>query len=443
MNNNISKRGSALLLIGSVGFLSTPILAADLNELYQQAKQRDPLWANAQATQQARIEIEEQSQAGLLPTINFNASYTKNDQEVTMTSTTNSQFTATNYSLNLTQPIFRKTNAAKYSQSQYLAKQADADLSLAQQDLILRTSSAYFAVLSAEDQKEFARTEKNALGRQLALAKRQFEVGSGSLTDRHTVQARYDLVVADEIAAETALLSAQQQLRANIGEVQFPLAKLSVPFTMPALEPSDVEQWVKLGIDNSAQIRSAQLNEQAAQEGITISRSVYYPSLDFIASHSYSDSYNVFNSPTIITTNTVGVALNYPIYAGGADNSRIRESLARHEAQRQNVEYIRRQTERDIRQIYLQVTTGMARIQALEQAQNSNQKALESILIGYERGQRTGTDVVNAQRELFRTKRDLSSARYDYLLARLRLKAAAGQLVDQDLIAVNQLLVKQ
>lgn len=437
MNNIINLRVGRVLLTCGAGLVTFSVAAADLNELYQQAKQRDPLWASAQATQQARVETEEQAQAGLLPTINFNASYTRNEQEVTMASTTNSQYPATNYSLNLTQPIFRKTNNAKYSQSQYLAKQADADLMLAQQDLILRTSSAYFAVLSAEDQKEFARTEKNALSRQLALAKRQFEVGSGSLIDRHTVQARYDLVVADEIAADTALLSAQQQLRANVGEVNFPLAKLTVPMTMPPLEPANVEPWIKTGMENSAQIRSAQLNEQASQEGITISRSVYYPSVDFVASHSYSDSYNVFNSPMTITTNTVGIALNYPIYAGGADNSRIRESLARHEAQRQNLEYVRRQTERDIRQIYLQVTTGMARIQALEQAQNSNQKALESMLIGYERGQRTGTDVVNAQRELFRTKRDLSTARYDYLLAQLRLKAAAGQLAEADIQQLN------
>lgn len=419
------------------------LYAEDLYQLYQQALQRDPLWANARATQQARNEIEPQAQAGLLPTVSLNAGYTQNDQDVTMpASTSNSQFGAENYSLNISQPLYRKQNLETYTQSKLLTSLAESELRLAREDLILRTANSYFAVLSAEDQLEYARAEKNTVGRQLALAKRQFEVGSGNLSDRHAVQARYDLAVAEELSAETAVFAARENLRASVGDITSPLAKLAIPLQLSAPEPADVEQWIQLALAHNAQVRSAELNEQAAQQGIEVSRSGHYPTLDLIASHSYSDSYSIFGSPLTVSSNQIGVALTVPLYTGGGTSSRVREAAARHDAQRQTLDYVRRQTTREIRDMYLVVINNMSRIQALELAHTSNQRALESMLIGYERGQRSGVDLLTAQRELFRTKRDLSSARYTYLLSRLRLEAAAGQLDEEDVTQLNARLAR-
>jgi outer membrane protein len=210
---------------------------------------------------------------------------------------------------------------------------------------------------------------------------------------------------------------------------------------LPKPDPADPEQWVKAAADQNLNIKVQEYLLAIADEEVSKNRSGHYPTLDLVASHTYlNQGGSVFGIATDATTDQIGVQLNVPIYMGGYTSSRVREAVARLEQSRDSLTQTKRQTARQTREAYLAVTSGAVRVQALEQAQVSSQKALESTLIGYESGVRTGVDVLNSQRELYRTKRDLSQARYAWLLSRLRLKAANGTLSEDDLSEINALL---
>jgi outer membrane protein len=221
------------------------------------------------------------------------------------------------------------------------------------------------------------------------------------------------------------------------------LARLGPALTLTAPEPNDIEAWNRIGQERSPLIVLYAQALKVAEEEVTRQRGANYPTLDFVATHGYSKSTNVY-MPTPSTneshTSQIGLQLNVPIFGGGATFSRTREAEARREQARATLEQTRRTTTRQTREAFLAVTTGMTRVQALEQARISGKRALESTLIGYESGVRTGVDVLNSQQALYRTERDLSQARYAYLINHLRLKLVTGILSPDDLAAVNALL---
>lgn len=433
------KRLAALLWLLAA---SLPALGADLLDIYQQARTNDPGWRAAQASRQAGAEKAPQGRALLLPTLGLSAATSESDQQVIMPSTNNNyRYGTDSYNILLTQPLYRKQNFAAYAQGVAGANIAEHEFELARQDLMLRATLAYFDVLAAQDVLDFAVTEKDAIGRQLALARRNFNVGSATLVDVHEAQARYDLVAAQQITAANDLEVRKEALRALIGTAPAALARLESRIELQPPDPADMEQWVQTATTQSPRIKAQQETLEIARHEVERNSGGHYPTLDLTASRAWSDAGGSVQGFAIeSTTNQIGLQFQMPLYQGGGIASRVREAAARLDETGQRLEQTRRQVSQQTREAYLAVINGMARVQALEQARLSNERALESTVIGYERGLRTGVDVLNAQRELFRTRRDLSQARYDYLISRLRLKAAAGVLQEPDLEVINRLL---
>ena len=421
---------------------AAPAMATDLIEIYRSARDNDPTWRAARASREAGIEKAPQGRALLLPTLGLSAATSESDQQVTTPSASNNyRYGTDSYSLQLTQPLYRKQNSAAYAQGIAGANIAEHELELARQDLMLRATRAYFDVLAAQDVLDFAETFKSTIGRQLTLARRNFAVGSATLVDVHEAQARYDLAAAQQITATNDLEVKRESLRLLTGAAPAALARLAATLELRPPAPADMEQWVQSATTQSPRLKAQEQAVEIARQEVERNSGGHQPTLDLTAARTWSDaggSTQGFAMET--TTNQIGLQLQVPLYQGGGISSRVREAAARLDEADQRLEQARREVAQRVRENYLAVINGMARVQALEQARASNERALESTIIGYERGVRTGVDVLNAQRELFLTRRDLAQARYDYLVSHLRLKAAAGTLQEPDLEDINRLL---
>lgn len=432
--------------------VATPAQAEDLLDIYKLAQQSDPTWNGAQANYRANLELWPQARSLLLPTISAGVGLFKVNQEATRTDqvtgtvlgTSAARYNSNGYNVQLTQPLFNMSGFAAYTQGRTALNQAEAELAIARQDLIQRTAQAYFDVLAAQDALEFARTEKNAIKGQLDLAQRNYSVGNATVVDVHEARARQDLAVALEVSAESDLQVKQEVLITLTGITPAtPLAHPAPRLQLPAPEPADPEHWLKAAADQNLQIKVQEYLYDIATEEVKKVRGAHYPTLDLVAGRVYSDAGGgVFGTGIESTTDQIGVQLQVPIYQGGYVSSKVREAVARREQAREALTLSKRQTTRQTREAFLAVTSGATRVRALEQALASSQKALEGTLLGYESGVRTGVDVLNAQRELYRTKRDLSQARYAWLTSRLRLKAAIGTLNDTDLAEINRFLTQ-
>ncbi|MDO8596956.1 MAG: TolC family outer membrane protein [Sulfuricaulis sp.] len=428
--------------LGILFVFSVPAAGGDLLDLYRQANTSDPAWLAAQAGYQAGIEKAPQGRSLLLPTLGFSASKSESDQRVIMPTANNTYHYGTDtYAIQLTQPLYRKQNAAAYAQGIAGANQSELELELARQELILRTARAYFDVLAAQDVLDFAFTFKDTIGKQLTLAKRNFAVGTATLVDVHEAQARFDIAAAQQITAANDLEVKKEALRVLTGTEPGELARLVEKIELRPPEPADMNKWVENASTGNQRIESQKKSLEIARKEVEKNQGGHYPTLDLTAGRTYSDAGGSTQGFAIeTTTNQVGLQFQMPLYQGGGISSKVRESVARLEEANQRLDQARRQVAQQVRESYLAVINGMARVRALEQARISNERALESTVIGYERGVRSGVDVLNAQRELFRTRLDLSQSRYDYLISRLLLKAAAGTLQEQDLEGINRLL---
>jgi len=419
---------------------AAPAVAEDLLDIYRQAQAHDPTWAAAQASYRAATERLPQARALRRPTLDANAGVSENRQRV-VTPSSNSRFDyrGTGYSLELVQPLYHRDTAAANEQAEQAVAQAEHELVAARDDLILRTTRAYLAVLAARDAHEHAQSEKAAVQRLLALARRNFNVGAATLIDVHEAQAAFDLATSQEIAAANELQVRREALTLLTGAPPGNLALLTGRLDLSKPETT-MDSRVTAALEGNAQLKARErFVEQAARE-IDRQRAGGYPRLDAVLARDYSDATNIFGTPTENTVDYLSLQLNVPLYRGGAVDSRVREAAARHDEARSQLESTRRAIAQQAREAYLAVLNGIAQTRALEQARASNQRALESTVLGQERGLRTGLDVLNNQRVLFRTLRDLSNARYNYLLSRLQLEAVTGALDEQDLESINRLL---
>jgi outer membrane protein len=331
----------------------------------------------------------------------------------------------------------------QYQQSQFQVLQAEAQFSQATQDLIVRVAQAYFDVLAARDNIEFIVANKAAIQEQLAQAKRNFEVGTATITDTNEAQARYDLAVAQEIAGQNALLVAQRNLQQITAQPPDALTPLRTQLVIQMPRPANQDEWANGARANNFTVRANEAVLEIADREIGRQRAGHYPTLDVVASAQENTNGTLatgLNTRSEVTQNAIGLQLNVPIYAGGSVMSKTREAVALKEKARQDLEASRRAAEFNAQQAYLNVTNGLAQVKALEQALVSSETALQSNRVGYEVGVRINIDVLNAQQQVFQTKRDLARSRYDTIVNGLKLKAAAGALSEADVEDVNRLL---
>jgi outer membrane protein len=443
----------AALLAGA--FFSLDAQAADLIQVYQQALANDAMYASARASQQAGLERIPQGKSALYPVIGLAASVTRNmgnlssgvGQVVTLPDGTNqvidsagSNYTAKQYQISLTQPLFRWDRWQTYQQSKLQEAISEAQFAQAQQDLITRVAQAYFDVLGAQDTLESTRSQKEAVTEQLASAKRNFEVGTQTITDTHEAQAAYDLVISQEFAASADLENKRSALLAIVGGDAVALAPLRTGITLASPQPAAIEPWLSAAQSQNYGVTVGELSVESAKRDIERNRAGHLPTLDLVASNTRYIAAGDIAYSQRSTGNAIGVQLNVPIFSGFAVTSRVRESIALEDKARNDLESTRRNAVLGVRQAFLGVNSGLAQVKALEAAEISSQSALDSNKLGYQVGVRINIDVLNAQRQLYSTQTQLSQARYTTIMSGLRLKAAAGSLREADLVPVNALL---
>ncbi len=439
-------------LLITLALVSTAGQAADLLGLYNEAKGYDAQYAGARASLDAGRERLPQGRAGLLPTVGASASTTWNETNTSFhgsgagallgSNGSTAKFNSHAWAVSLTQPLFRWQNWVNYTQAELAVAIAEAQFNQASQDLIVRVAQSYFDVLQAQEALASAQAQKKAIAEQLESAKRNFEVGTSTIVDTHEAQARFDLTDAQLIAAESDLSVKRQVLRTVVGKEHEDLKPLKAGVDIPRPQPEDINQWAKQAETANIGVQLAESSNRIADQEISKQRSGHLPTLDLVASRGNNStgsnplSFGGYDT----TTNAVGLQLQIPIFAGGYTASKGSEAVALHNKSLADLEAARRGAALQARQAYLGVTSGLAQVKALDAALVSSQSALDSNKLGYEVGVRINIDVLNAQSQYFDTRQKLMKARLDTLLAQLKLKAAAGNLTDGDLKAVNALL---
>lgn len=430
------------LALGMPGAIS----AADLLETFRAAQANDPVFAAARAAQQAGQEKQPQGRSLLMPNISLNANSTFNDQTTQYRGATffpsgNHRYNSNGYGVSLVQPLFRQQNWLAYTESELLVAQTEAQFKIAEQDLLLRVAQAYFDVLIAQDSVQLTAVQKIAIAEQLEQSKRNFEVGSATITDTLEAQSRADLTRAQEIAAQNNLEIKRRALQQLINTMPKDLKTLGKQFRLEAPQPADMEKWVGDAQLNNPQLVIAQAGAEIAEKEVLRNRGGHYPTVDMVANYSKNSANgSSFGVGSDTLNKSVGVQLNMPLFQGGSVNSKWREAEANRERVKQELENVRRSVALQTRQAYLGVVNGIAQVKALQQATTSGESVLEASKLGQEVGVRTNLDVLNAQQQLYATRRDLYQAEYNYLISQLHLKAAAGTLTETDLASVNQTL---
>ncbi len=418
-----------------------------LIDIYRQALAHDPSLASALSANKAAQELIEQSKALYLPTVNLNASAGATQSHIRYLSSStpsgNSNFENYRLAVETRQPLYRKQNLVQMDQAITQVSQADKQYHLSQQELILRTTQAYFDVLIAQDKIELIGAQKLAISSQLQQAKATFDAGTATITDVNEAQARYDLVFAQEIAAVNEYEIAKRTIEAIIGEFPSKLASVKPNIHVTSLGQSMLS-WQQVARMNNLNIQIQEDAFKLAEQEVERAKAAHLPTLDAVAS--ISDNYSsgspsVFSSGNDLKTGTIGVELQIPLYQGGAIESRERQALLNKQKAQDDVEIARRKTDLETQRAYLNLSTTIAQVKALDQALISSQSQVDSTTLGYEVGVRTSVDVLNAQQQLFSAKRDLLQARYNYLVNIIRLKSASGLVGEADLQDINQQLV--
>jgi len=435
-----------LSLLLAAGLAAGAARGADLVSVYRDAEAYDAQFAAAKASVKAGREKLPQGRAGLLPTVGLSANTTWNDLEVhrriTPPTDTPFRYNTSGWTLTLTQPLFRWQNWESYNQSQLQVSLAETQFAAARQDLMVRVAQAYFDVLQAREAVATAAAQKSAIAEQLEAAKRNFGVGTATITDTHEAQSRYDLATAAEIAAQNELLVKRQALRMVTGKDETELANLRPGAAIPAPEPADVDKWAESAEAASLMVQGAQTAYEIAKREIGKQRAGHYPTLDLVAANGLSSA----TGSTLIGVGSdtkaaiIGLQLAIPIFLGGSTDSREREAVALSEKAHADLENARRTAALQALQAYLGVASGLSQVKAYEAALVSSSSALDSNKLGYEVGLRINIDVLNAQSQLYDTRQKLVKARLDTLVAQLKLKAAAGNLSEGDLAAIRTLL---
>jgi outer membrane protein len=433
----------ALAAWGLVASLAGTAQAQSLSELYQAARGYDAAYLAARATFESAEYRVAQTEALMRPSLAATAGASTSQTD---TPTLNG-YKATNTvqgALNGRLPLFNRANGVTIEQSRRSLQSARADLDSAEQDLIVRLTQAYFDVLAAQDALGTTRASKSFITEQLASAKRNFEVGTATITDTREAQARFDLATAQELAADNDLRTKRLALDTLVGRSNVAPKALVTPVELPAPMPANPEEWVTAADQVHPTVRRARVGLEVATLETDKARAATLPTVDAVASVSGSNARgslpDLSRSAGTTTVGSVGVQLNWPIYTGGATQNRIRETLKLEEKSRNDLEAARRGVAQGTRAAFFGVQSGLAQVKALEAAESSTKLALEATQLGYRVGVRVNLDVLNAQSQLVTTQRDLAKARYDVLVNSLRLRLASGQLTAADVDAVNRLL---
>ena len=465
-------RGAALLAGVLLAAAATNAASAkDLVGVYEDALRNDPTIRAADANRLASRESRPQALAALLPQITGSAAYTREhsagfqDQPFPVTDPqtqkpTGAYFvqpldysqgsTQRQWGLNLRENLFSWSNWVTLKQANAQVAQAEATYLAAEQNLILRVCQAYFTVLSALDNLQAQEASLEAIARQLDQADKRYDVGLIAITDVQEAKAARDTASAAVIAAKRTLATAEDQLEEITGEKYDSLTKPGDDMPLNTPEPADEGKWVNISLEQNATLIAARLNADVARDNVQVAFGGHLPTVSIVAGRTFTEQSGpyAFGGPgqpattldgfgNKINDRQISLQLSVPIFSGGGTQSRVRQSQYLWIAAKEQMTQTSRATERQARDAYLGVISGIARVQALRQALESSQTALKATEAGYEVGTRTAVDVLNARRTLVQAQTDYSGSRYDFIISIVQLRLAAGNLDRPQLEQIN------
>lgn len=428
---------SRLLFIFCLLVASPIARATDLLAIYRLAQCNDPILQAAKEAELAMGEAKPQALANFLPNVSATASQLENHSSIGVVANLPSgsfSYGRTMLNLSITQPVFYYQEWIKYGQATEKVRQARATYAAAELDLIVRTFNGYFAVLKAMDTVYFAKAQTKAFAKFLDQTEQRYKAGLINNTDMEIAKARHDNARAEEIVADNNLMSQKEKLREIIGEPVFGLASLRTGAPLPSPEPSTVEAWLAIALEQNFLLQASRFNVCAARADIKINQANHLPTLNAVGA--IDKDTGTPDDPHIVTS-FFGLKAALPIFNGGAINSRTRQAMHVYQQAHKQLETLQRQTESMTRQSFNGVLTQLNQIAALTLAVTSNEKALKATESSFNVGSRTIVDVLNAQTDLLRAQKELKSARYDYILQSILLKQAAGTLSPEDVQHVN------
>ena len=420
--------------------------AADLMQVYEMARNGDPQLSAAESNRLYSKEGQVQARAALLPSLDGSASLSRSRAEldgVAGTSTTKQR----RYGIDGSQTLFNWSQFANLRAQRDISKAADFTLDSANDELIVRTATTYFNVLVAIESLSAAQTNEAAAKKQFDYADKRLEVGLAPITDVHEARAQYDQARANTILARNALEDAYQALTELTGQPVHDMRGLPEDFRPQLPENrADADQLVAEATSRNPALKAQELQVSAAESGVSAARGGHYPTLtlggSWGKSATWGDGIGAASSGPDATTNSIGLTLNVPIFAGGATQSQVRQALAQRDITRDQYEQQKRALERNTRNAYQTLVAGISEVEARRLAVVSAQSAYDASQVGLEVGTRTVLDVVQNQRTLFQAQLDYAQSRYSFLLNRLQLSQAVGDLEIDELQDINRLLTQ-
>ena len=441
-----SKYKSKLFLII---LLSGHLTAENLLDIYNEALENDPTFKAAEYSYLADKEIVVQGRAALLPSITLSGS--TNWNEYYQDDLLQQEYNSFSKSARVSQPLFRLDTWFNFKRSKSLTNAAEAEFAYEQQNLILRTAELYFGVLRAIDNLNAAISEEKAIKKQLDQAQQRYEVGLSAITGVQEAQLAYDLSKAARINNEGNLFSAREALNALIGREIFSLDELGENLQISSPFPNSKEDWVNLALKNNYQLKASYLRKDAAKSNARSAASNHLPKIDIVGSGSDSET-NQFNYegfsingqgipvPAVTGRRNYAIQLSVPILQGGAVSSRRKQAYSQYNQADENTLFTERRIIQEVRSQFSNVNTLVANVNAQKQAVISATSALEATQVGYKVGTRNVVDLLQAEKNLYSAEKNLANAKYDYILANLRLALAAGTIDPGDIIEINNLL---
>ena len=425
------------------------VRSENILEIYNEALENDPTYKSAEYSYLADKQIVVQGRAALLPSITLSGStnwneYYQNDQ-------LQQEYNSFSKSARVSQPLFRLDSWFNFKRSKSLTNAAEADFAYQQQNLLLRTAELYFGVLRAIDNLNAAISEEKAIKKQLDQAQQRYEVGLSAITGVQEAQLAFDLSMAARINNEGNLFSAREALNALIGREIFSLDELGENLNVSSPFPNSKEEWVKTALENNYQLKAAYLRRDAAKSNARSVASNHLPKIDIVGSGSESET-NQFNYegfevngqgipvPAVTGRRNYSIQLSVPIFQGGAVSSRRKQAYSQFNEADENTLFTERSVIQEVRSQFSNVVTLVANVNAQRQAVISATSALEATQVGYKVGTRNIVDLLQAEKNLYSAEKNLANAKYDYILANLRLALAAGTIGPNNIVDINNIL---
>ena len=422
-----------LFISAALGSLSSSVWADTLTEIYNQAKENDPQLLSSAAQRDAAFEAVTSSRGDLLPQINLTAGYNINRSDIDARES--DKLTA---GISFSQQLYQRSSWVSLDTAEKNARKADSAYAATQQGLILRVAQAYFEVLRAKDNLAFVRAEKAAVARQLEQTKQRFEVGLSAITDVHDAQAQYDGVLADEVLAKNSLTNSYETLREITGQEHSDLSVLDTNRFSASKTTQPIDALLEEAQQKNLSLLTARIAQDVAKDNISLASSGHLPSLTLDGGYKYGDESNDnSNSQGDYNDFNVGINLNVPLYSGGKTTSKTKQAEFAYVAASQDLEQTYRSVVKDVRAFNNNINASIGALRAYEQSVISAKSALEATEAGFDVGTRTIVDVLDSTRRLYDANKNLSNARYDYVLSVLQLRQAVGTLSEQDILDIN------